>query len=145
MLYSEYFAKAYKVAISEIERTGIVFQEPHYRMWLTEEKQTPDQVTDFPITWEDVREILELEVKKTNALHDNTRAVVDWLYLAINEVIQPTMTEQENELLKNVTEYMKLNASLNDREKNIEKKEKVLEDKSNIVQLTPGMNFSKRK
>jgi len=25
MLYSEYFAKAYEVAISEIERTGIVF------------------------------------------------------------------------------------------------------------------------
>ena len=40
---------------------------------------------------------------------------------------------------------MKLNASLKDREKNIEKKEKVLEDKSNIVQLAPGMNFSKRK
>jgi hypothetical protein len=56
-------------------------------------------VTDFPITWEDVREILELEVKKTNALHDNTRAVVDWLYLAINEVIEPTMIDQENELL----------------------------------------------
>jgi len=102
-------------------------------------------VTDFPITWEDVREILELEVKKINALHDNTRAVVDWLYLAINEVIEPTMVDQENELLKNVTEYMKLNASLKDREKNIEKKEKALEDKSNIVQLTPGMNFSKRK
>lgn len=145
MLYSEYFTKAYKVSISEIEKTGLVFQEPHYRVYLTEEGQTPDQVTDFPITWEDVREVQELEVKKTNSLYDNTRAVVDWLYLAINEVIDPTMTEQENELLKNVTEYMKLNASLKDREKDIEKKEKTLEDKTNIVQLTPGMNFSKRK
>lgn len=145
MTYTEFFTKAFELVITDDENTGFVFLEPHYKKWLVENELTPDLVTDFDVTWEDVREILELEVKKTNALYDNTRAVVDWLHLAINSVIDPAMTEQENELLKNVTEYMKLNASLKDREKDIEKKEKVLEDKSNIVQFAPGMNFSKRK
>lgn len=61
------------------------------------------------------------------------------------------MIQEENELMKNMMDYMKLNhelqgkeQALQEREADLEHKEEVLDKKDNILQLVPGMNFSKR-
>ena len=54
------------------------------------------------------------------------------------------MITEENELMKNMMDYMKLNHELKEREAEVERKEEIHEQKSNIVELMPGINFSKR-
>ena len=61
------------------------------------------------------------------------------------------MLQEENELMKNMMDYMKLShelqgkeQALQEREADLDHKEEVLDKKDNILQLVPGMNFSKR-
>jgi Na+-translocating ferredoxin:NAD+ oxidoreductase RnfG subunit len=88
--------------------------------------------------------VLDLEAHKRNAERNNSNAVIDWIYDTITSVIEPTTAEQQNELIQNVMNYMELNASLKSKERDLEKKEKTLEEKDTIVQMMPGLNFSKR-
>ena len=57
--------------------------------------------------------------------------------------VEPEVVEQQNDLMKNVVEYMQLNQSLKDRESEIEKVEDATKKKFNISKMFPGMNFEK--
>lgn len=144
MLYSEYMFKAKDLVVTVDEYTNIAYLEPDYRIMLIEEGQTPDVISDYKVDWQDVREVLDLEAHKRNAERNNSNAVIDWIYDTITSVIEPTTAEQQNELIQNVMSYMELNASLKSKERDLEKKEKTLEEKDTIVQMMPGLNFSKR-
>lgn len=144
MLYSEYMFKAKDLVVTVDEYTNIAYLEPDYRIMLIEEGQTPDVISDYKVDWQDVREVLDLEAHKRNAERNNSNAVIDWIYDTITSVIEPTTAEQQNELIQNVMNYMELNASLKSKERDLEKKEKTLEEKDTIVQMMPGLNFSKR-
>lgn len=90
-------------------------------------------------------------MERRNKITDKTRFVIDWVFEVISSTIEPTMIQEENELMKNMMDYMKLNhelrgkeQALQEREANLDHKEEVLDKKDNILQLVPGMNFSKR-
>lgn len=90
-------------------------------------------------------------MERRNKITDKTRFVIDWVFDVISSTIEPTMIQEENELMKNMMDYMKLNhelrgkeQALQEREANLDHKEEVLDKKDNILQLVPGMNFSKR-
>ena len=89
-------------------------------------------------------EVLKLEVERRNRVTDKGRFVMDWLFDVLTASIDPTMITEENELMKNMMEYMKLNHELKEREAEVERKEEIQEKKSNIIEMMPGMNFSKR-
>lgn len=94
---------------------------------------------------------MKLEVERRNKLSDKSRFVIDWIFEIISSTIEPTMFQEENELMKNMMDYMKLNhelqekeQALQDREADLDHKEEVQETRGNVLQLVPGMNFSKR-
>ena len=87
---------------------------------------------------------MKLEVERRNKLSDKSRFVIDWIFEIISSTIEPTMLQEENELMKNMMDYMKLNHELQDREADLDHKEEVQETRGNVLQLVPGMNFSKR-
>lgn len=144
MLYSKYISEIQKLAIIDNDDTGHSYLDPSYKVILIDAGLTPDEVTDYKIDWADVREILELEVQRREKEFDNSRNVIDWIYSIITTTVDPVMINEENELMKNMMDYMKLNHELNEREAEVERKEEIQEQKTNIRELVPGMNFSKR-
>ena len=144
MLYSKYMLEIQKLVIIDNDDVGHSYLDPSYKMILIDAGLTPDVVTDYEIDWADVKEILELEVQRREKEFDNSRNVIDWIYSIITTTVDPAMINEENELMKNMMDYMKLNHELNEREAEVERKEEIQEQKTNIRELVPGMNFSKR-
>lgn len=107
MLYHEFMRKAASYTVEEADN-GKYYLEPDFRVILDSEGLDPANVTDYEIGWGGVKEYLELYVKKMNAISDNSPVVVDWLYQIITTQVDPAMLEEENEVVKNLIEYMRL-------------------------------------
>lgn len=145
MLYSEYIEKAIELTITEDTYSGLYYLDPHYKVKLADAELLPDCVSDHPMDMYDLYEVLKLEVDRQNVIHNNSKYCVDFLAEIISSTIIPSTINQENELVKNLISYMKLNDSLKDKEAELDKKEKNLDDKSNVAKIAPGMSFAKRK
>lgn len=120
MLYYEFMQKAVSLAVVEADN-GKYYLEPAFRVILDSEGLNPADVVDYEIGWGGVKEYLELYVKKMNAVSDKTPTVVDWFYETITMQLEPAITEEENEVVKNLIEYMKLKNEAKDERKSQEK------------------------
>lgn len=81
--------------------SGVWYLEP---LWMLE----PGVPVDDAECMAQVREMLELVVKKKNAEADLVHPVVDWLYKLMTEEGQYVMNEGEIKLMEDMMEYMKL-------------------------------------
>lgn len=144
MDYASYIAEAISLVIFEDDNSGRTYCEPHFKKILTDAGQTPDKIYGGEYSWNDIKDILMLEVERREKHTDNAKTVVDWVYSVISTVVDPTVIDQENELMKTVNEYITTKNELENREKAVEAKETSLDQKENIVNLVPGMNFSKK-
>ena len=112
MLYTEYIHKVKEATISQLDN-GIWYLEPEWRIITHENELFIDDISDFEVTMEEVLETLRLEVDRRNALNDNTKAVMDWLYDLITATVEPAMLQEETDYIKQVVEFMKENHSTN--------------------------------
>lgn len=145
MLYTEFMKKAEEFILSYDEDSGLTYLEPDYVVILRGLKMNPEEdISDYPLSWAGLEDRMKLEVEKLNKLDDRTKYVVDWLYSVLTAAIEPAMLQEENELMKNMMDYMNLNVSLKEKEKNLAQKEEALDQKQNVVKMMPGINFSKR-
>lgn len=145
MLYSQFMHEAMKLVIIDDDKaSGYSYLNPHYRILLQDAELNPENVSDRKIDWNDVAEVLKLEVERRNKTTDKGRFVVDWVFDVITSAVDPTMISEENDLMKNMMDYMKLNHTLKAREEEVQRKEDAQEQKTNVMALMPGMNFSKR-
>lgn len=141
MTYTEYMNKVKDIAL--YEDNGTWYLMPNYLYLIHQNKLDlgyyvdPEDIADMPnITMQQVKEELRLEVAMRNKKNDHTKQVVDWIYELLTVTIDPKITEEQNEFIKNVMNYMQYNDQLKD-------KEKALEEKSKIVDFAPGMSFKK--
>lgn len=141
MTREAFLNKAVEVCIGCTEETGVYFIEPMWRDILIAEGCQED--LDNPDN-KDVFMVLDLAVKKANAKTDRTKYVMDWLYDLLTTTIEPVALQEEDELVKNMIDYMKLNDELKNKEKKLNLEEKKLDDRRNVSKLMPGMNFKKR-
>lgn len=112
MLYTEYIHKVKEATISQLDN-GIWYLEPEWRIIAHENELFIDDISDFEVTMDEVLETLRLEVDRRNALNDNTKAVMDWLYDLITATVEPAMLQEETDYIKQVVEFMKENHSTN--------------------------------
>jgi len=140
MTREEFLTEAARVCIGKSEASELFFVEP---LWETYVKA---EIGDYPedLTHEETLEILELTVKKLNATADRSHVLINWLYDTLTTKVEPAMLEEENELVKNMVEYMKLNKSVEEREKKLKEQEKIVSEKKNIAKLIGGMKFSRK-
>ena len=110
MLYTEYIHKVKEVTISQLDN-GIWYLEPEWRIITHENELFIDDISDFDVSMEEVLETLRLEVDRRNALNNNTKAVMDWLYDLITATVEPAMLQEETDYIKQVVEFMKENHS----------------------------------
>lgn len=140
MTRSLFFQRAIEDCIAVDENSGIAYVEPLY-VDILESEGFSDELAMYGE--QETLQVLELAAKKANAKSDHTRAVVDMIYDLLTNTVEPEVVEQQNDLMKNVVEYMQLNQSLKDRESEIEKVEDATKKKFNISKMFPGMNFEK--
>ena len=135
----EIYRKAIELCVTEDPDTGRSYIEPLWREILETEGIEIEQEDESRVF-----ETLELAVKKADAISDNTRIVMDWLYDLITAQVNPAMLQEENDYIKNVMEYMKLNDSLKDKEKELAEREDKADKKEEVYKMFPQMNFNRR-
>lgn len=143
MLYDDYMRKAAEETI--VNEDGNIYLVPNYRQILRGAELTPDKVTDIDVTMEEVSEYLKLEVERLKEISTKREFVYEWLYDLLTTTVEPTMVDQENELFKNMLEYMKLNEDLKNREQELTEKEEELNAKTEVPLDISGFSFSKKK
>lgn len=146
MLYSEYMDKVKSIALLTNENTGLTYIRPDYEYILAASELKLEDVSDFEnVTKSTVYRQLILERDMRNAQRDKTPAVMQWLYDVISTVVEPAIIEEQNKLIKDMLEYRKERNAIDDRTKELDLQQQVLEEKSKIIPLNFGMDFSKKK
>ena len=97
------------------------------------------------ITENEVKNRLELEVKRRNLKTDKTALIANWLYTLLTTTAEPALTDAENQLAAGWIEYMKDKDHIKEQKEKLDKKEDALEQKQSFMEVLPGMNFAKRK
>lgn len=146
MLYSEYMDKVKSIALLTIENTGLTYIRPDYEYMLAAMELTLDGVTDYPNATTDMvyRQLL-LERDMRNAQADKTPVVMQWLHDVISTVVEPAIVEEQNKLIKDMLEYRKERNAIDDRTKELDQKQQALEEKSKVLPMNFGIDFSKKK
>lgn len=146
MLYKEYMNKVKEIALLTDEKTGLTFIRPDYEYVLEIEGTKMDDISDFETaTRAGVYRQLLLERDMRNAKQDKTPIVMQWIYDVISTVVEPAMVEEQNKLIADMLAYRKERNAIDERTKALEVQEQALEEKSKIIPLNLGMDFSKKK
>lgn len=146
MLYSEYMDKVKDIALLTNENTGLTYIRPDYEYILDGEEFSLDDVTDFEnVSKLVVHNQLLLERDMRNAQTDKTAIVMQWLYDVITTVVEPAIVDEQNQLIKDMLEYRKERNAIDERTKKLDEKQQALEEKSKIMPMNFGMDFSKKK
>ena len=110
MLYSEFMNDAINLTITQSDN-GLYYLEPMWRIILIENDLRFDDVTDYEIDADIVKDALQLEVEKRNAINSNSPFIINWLFNIIAEQIEPAILSEETDYIKQVIEFMKANHS----------------------------------
>lgn len=139
MLYTEFMNKVCDVSILKDEITGRYFIDPFYKYNLQTSNLDHSYVSDMFVTEEDVKEFLELEVNKRNTLINKSYLISDWIFELIYYGIEEIKGDTQNNMLKELIEYIILKKELHDAENGKEKEE--IDSK---IKKIGGFNFSKK-
>lgn len=147
MLYDTLMRKAIEATI--VNEDGNIYLVPEYRKVLRDEKLTADKVTDTKVTDEEIWDYLKLEVERLREVGTKREYFYEWMYDIITGTIDPAMTDQENELFKNMMDYMKLNSEVKEKDIELKEREEKLKDKEEFVDKKAdvgiaGFNFAKK-
>ena len=112
MLYMNFINKAINETITEADN-GLFYLEPLWRNILFENNLNVSDVSDAKVDWNDVCEILQLEVEKRNTINSKKPEVIQWLYDIVSTKIEPTMLEEETEYFK---QLMKSNRDVSEKD-----------------------------
>ena len=149
MNYFKLMDELFDVCLSQVDGQGMWYLSPHWRKLVCEintsnETSFMERLRDENISFNELEDILKLEVERRNACIDRKIEVRSWLYGLLTETVEPEIMEEETKYIKNVIEYMKLNDSLNDKEKELEARVNAFNSKEKLTSLVPnGMTFKK--
>lgn len=115
MTYVEFLNKAMDETIIQADN-GLWYLEPDWRQAIRNTKLSEATVSDRDIYFEELKEILELEVKRRNTVQSKKPYVIGWLYELITAQVEPAMLQEETDYIKQVTEFMKANHELKSKE-----------------------------
>ena len=146
MLYYEYMDKVKALALITSEKNGLTYIRPDYEYLLAGANMKLSDVTDFEgVSQETVCRQLQLERDMRNTHKDVSPIVMQWLHDVIANVIEPTLVEEQNKLIQDMLEYRKERNAIDERTKKLDMQQQALEEKSKIIPMNFGMNFSKKK
>lgn len=149
MTYFKLMDEIFDLCIVQVDEGGLWYLSPHWRKIIQEFESSEKELYTKHLEQENINlnvlsEILNLEVVRRNAYIDKKLEIRTLLYEVLFSTVEPAVLEEETEYIKNVMDYMKLNDSLKDKEKELNAKENAIKDKEKISSLVPeGMTFKK--
>ena len=158
MLYSEYIQKAKNMCLAIDDVNNVAYLIPDYRYILHLSGMKIEDITDFPgVTPEIIAENLKLEADGYNARNNMGPGLAAWLRETILDALSPVAAQEQDELFKNLIEYMKTATDKKEAEakadeakaKAAESIAKVQEEQKapvndKITEIGAFMNFSKK-
>ena len=146
MTYFDYMKQISEKLIIQDEDSQKWYIHPDWRYVLHADGLEPEkQDIELTITEDEVKNRLELEVKRRNLKTDKTALIANWLYTLLTTTAEPALTDAENQLAAGWIEYMKDKDHIKEQKEKLDKKEEALEQKQSFMEVLPGMNFAKRK
>lgn len=144
MLYHEFMNYASDQCIAFSNNTHLAYVLPDYRYVLREAGFTPDKVEDNEgLTWDEIGESLKLEAEMYNAENNSVVMLADFINDIIRKDIEPAAMQEQNELFKNMIEYMKENNKREEFQRvnlGTDKEQQM----GQLHQLFPNVNFEKK-
>ena len=146
MTYFDYMKQISDKLIVQDEDSQKWYINPDWIYILHADGLEPEkQDIELTITEDEVKNRLELEVKRRNLKTDKTALIANWLYTLLTTTAEPALTDAENQLAAGWIEYMKDKDHIKEQKEKLDKKEEALEQKQSFMEVLPGMNFAKRK
>ena len=105
MLLNDFVKKASKLTVIKATN-GEYYLDPLWFITLKEHKLDTEDISNFDVSMDSLFEILKLEVVKQNTIHSKQKMVTDWLYDLATAQIDPAITQEENEFIKQATNFM---------------------------------------
>jgi len=140
MNYHDVVNQAIELTVIQDEETAVSYLEPRYREVLREnELSLPGHVFDGDEKDKELWEILKLEVEKQNAKHNVSHALAEWAYTILTQTIEPELVSEENDLMKNIMDYLQLNQEVKEKRQELEDKEE-----RPTKSVPSGMSFAKK-
>lgn len=122
---------------------GLSFLEPRYKEALRIAGLLDHEDVIKP---EELFEAVKLEVEKRNAIGNKMNIIAAWIANTIDTVVDPAITKEENELMKNMLSYLERDKEVKEKEEELSEKENEINIKENIDKVVPfGLNLAKRK
>ena len=114
MTYATFIYKAKELTIQQLDN-GTWYLEPEWQDMLYREGlgELDDLEDSYLSGWYDVEDILKLEVERRNAKDNKKNEVINWLYDLITATVEPAILQEENDFIKNMMDYIKVNHNLN--------------------------------
>lgn len=147
MLYAEYMMKVKEACLEQWEENGQWYILPDWKRRLDDLELYPDEdvISDWVnVMWADVKEELDCEVQMRNARQDKWPILGEILYKMLTTEIEPQVIQEQNELLKNVQEYMKEKNKVEEKKVELAEREKKVEEKEKVKEIAKGMSFAKK-
>lgn len=118
MTYSKFIFQAEQLTVKQLDN-GTWYLEPEWKDLICRELESDlSNVEDnYLEDWWDVENVLQLEVERRNTQDSKKNDVINWLYDVINSTIEPAILDEENDYIRNLIEYMKLNHDLSKEKK----------------------------
>ena len=113
MTYSKFIFQAEQLVVKQLDN-GTWYLEPEWKDVICREVESDlSNIEDnYLEDWWDIENVLRLEVERRNAQDSKKNDVIEWVYNVIHATVEPALQDEENDYLKNVIEYMKLNHDL---------------------------------
>lgn len=106
MLYSEFIFKASEITIEQADN-GLFYLEPMWKSFLIDNELNVSDISDIETSWNDIQDILKLEVEKRNTINTLKPYVLNWVHDVITSTVEPAILQEETDYIKNLMEYMK--------------------------------------
>lgn len=146
MTYDEFIGKILLNVVMLNDDNNMWELIPSYRREIRNLGLSLEDITDYKeATWQEVYEQVKMEIDYHNRPLDKTADVMNWLYDLLVSAMDPTITDVQNDYIKDVTEYLREKKNIQAKEQALAEKESALDGKEKIKELVPGMNFSIKK
>ena len=106
MLYSDFIGKASEVVIEQADN-GLFYIEPLWKNMLIDNQLNITDISDIETSWDDVKDVLKLEIEKRNTINTLEPYVLNWIHDVITSSVEPMVLQEETDYIKNLMEYMK--------------------------------------
>lgn len=146
MLYIDFMNKVKQFALVTDEDTGVTYVRPDYEHVIVLSELKLEDVSDFKnLSMDTIHRHLTLECEMMNSRNNKMPIVAQWLYSVITTVVEPTLVDEQNQIIKDLLAYRKERNAIDERTKELDHKQQMLAEKSKVSPFMFGMNFSKKK